>query len=57
MAKTIVSKVKRGTKLESRGAKHPLAPPQIHLCLGWSQGVLNTQVSLYIDMHAGCIEL
>ena len=26
MAETIVSKVRRGAKLESRGAKHPLAP-------------------------------
>jgi len=31
MAETIVSKVQRGAKLESRGAKHPLAPPQIRL--------------------------
>ena len=38
MAETIVSKVQRGgAKLESRGAKHPLAPPQIRLCWTLSQ--------------------
>jgi len=33
IGETIVSKVQGGAKQESKGAKHPLAPPQIRLCL------------------------
>jgi len=41
MAETIVSKVQRGAKLESRGAKHPLAPPQNRLCIPHSKKRIN----------------
>jgi len=50
MAETIVSKVQREAKLESRGTKHPLAPPQIRLWLQCIQADQTITV-LHLRVH------